>query len=340
MRIALALLLFCSAATAAPNLPQRKSRCLALSDYRPICQTMTALNNCSNQLNTTCCECAAEWNTNFSFCSFSLQLYPTPTPTPSGNISCSVSASDNLCQNDKHILTFDGAGSTTTNAPLQYTWNFNCDNPNAITAVQANTFDTKLNLELDDPKLGADTTCAVELTVTDATSRSTSCSSGLLATNCLTGCVSTNQQELLIDLDGTAKLQFWNIRSMVRTAGSEARSARLLARYASRAQKLYLANWNATYKLPLITKLCSNAALCVSASNTPIIETYRVNALELKKLANKVYPLALKDSKSKWRPRIKALKRRATALYSAAQAFAAEIPETASSCSSVAQNQN
>lgn len=331
MRTFLALLLFCSAASAAPKIPQLKTRCTALADYRPICQTMTQMNNCSTQLNTTCCDCAAEWNTTFSFCSFSQQLFPTPTPTPSGSINCAVAATDNLCNNDKHILTFDAAGSTTTNAPLTYTWNYTCEGA-TNNAVQANTTDAKLILDLDDPKLGAETTCAVSLTVADAASRSATCSSALVANNCLTGCVSTNQQELLINLDGTAKLQFWNIRSMVRTAGSEARSARILAKYASRAQKLYLANWNATYTLPVVTKLCSNSTLCVSASNASMITFYKENSLTLKKIAAKVYPIALKESHSKWRPRIKALKRRANALYSAALSYSAQIPPTASSC--------
>ena len=332
MRVIALTFLLCLTASAAPNVLALKTRCQALRDYRPICQTMTGLNNCSTQLNTTCCDCAAEWNTTFAICSFNQQLNPTPTPTPGGSISCAIAATDNLCNSDKHILTFAAAASGTNTPPLQFAWNYQCDNPNAPSAVTPSSVNNQFTLELDDPTLGTETNCAVSLTVTDAAARSANCSTALLAANCLTGCVSTNQQQLLIDLDGTAKLQFWNIRSMVRTAGKSARSARTLAKFAARAQKLYLANWNITYKLPAITQLCSNTTLCVAVSNTDIISVYRDNALKLKKLANTVYPIAHKEAKAKWRSRIKALKRRSTALYNSARAFSNAIPNTASSC--------
>lgn len=101
-------------------------------------------------------------------------------------------------------------------------------------------------------------------------------------------CESKDVRPLSFVLDAGAKDQERLIKSvltrLVKFAPTDANKA-YAAKTLKIAHDLQIRNWNLSWALPPIEKQCSPAELCITASNQPIIDEYRVNSEKLRKLS-------------------------------------------------------
>jgi hypothetical protein len=77
------LVVFAQGALVQSSYAQSAQYCQDRIGYLSTCRTITATDQCSQQLMRTCCGCQAFWDFSFPFCSFQPNLVPLPpTPTP------------------------------------------------------------------------------------------------------------------------------------------------------------------------------------------------------------------------------------------------------------------
>ncbi len=150
-------------------------------------------------------------------------------------------------------------------------------------------------------------------------------------------CVVENITEDLFLLDSNALDQkLIVLKSLDRLLNnSDSRRAR---RYAQRtsddADALYIANWTAAWSLPQVVQNCGDSALCVDIDNTPTIEQYNANALELYKLVRKTIRKVrrLKPFMKNGRRTGRKLLRQAEQALRTSIAQSAEIPSQTQDC--------
>ena len=105
-------------------------------------------------------------------------------------------------------------------------------------------------------------------------------------TSCLE-CEEYDQSETLTALDGGAKEQERNINGILRTLKKFDKSVgakKFAQRISARAHELQISNWILSWKLPIIVSQCENTSFCITTSNQSILDEYRRQSNELRKL--------------------------------------------------------
>jgi len=106
--------------------------------------------------------------------------------------------------------------------------------------------------------------------------------------SCLS-CVRRNISDLLTAMDGGAKRQEMAIRRIVKGLDVvvNPKQKRQLEAIRVEAHRLQIINWIVSWTIPVNSVVCDNREFCVTTSNQPIIDDYRVHAEELRVLGLK-----------------------------------------------------
>lgn len=100
-----------------------------------------------------------------------------------------------------------------------------------------------------------------------------------------------------------------------------------------RAQELYLANWERSWSLPILSLSCATGSACVVVSNVAILTGFNLDALKLRRLVlNIVARIIANTANPTPIRRAKALRRKAKKLYRVAIAASGSVDQESALC--------
>ena len=148
-------------------------------------------------------------------------------------------------------------------------------------------------------------------------------------------CESRDLRQLQTDLDGQAKLQERVVnkvmRRYVKLSGKTAKSRKYAAKINNRANALEQDNWRLSWTPESDSLVCEQSPFCIESSNLEILDQYRLQADQLRKLAikglRKIKKLLGETTKAD-----KKLSNKANRLYDQAMELADQMPTVQSAC--------
>ena len=152
-------------------------------------------------------------------------------------------------------------------------------------------------------------------------------------TDACLGCSQRDITAAQIAIDSGAFAQKKLINSLAKrlqNSTSDPKIQAFAASAKSKAQKLYMENWQLTWSMPQLMKTCENIVVCINTQNAPTITTYNTTSKLLKDLALSLNKKLAKILKKKADP---VVIKKANALHAKNLESSATVPSHSSVCS-------